>query len=84
MIVSSELEDMWKEVVQAYLEQFWQLCGDSELNVWNPQCLTQNFNAVPSGYKSVCFYSLSRDLYNSYVLLNAKMASNVLLLMHCT
>lgn len=32
MIVSSELEDMWKEVVQVYLEQFWQLRGDSELN----------------------------------------------------
>jgi len=32
MIVGSELEDLWKEVVQDYLEQFWRLRGDSELN----------------------------------------------------
>jgi hypothetical protein len=32
MIVSSELEVMCKEVVQACLEQFWQFYGDSELN----------------------------------------------------
>ena len=36
MIVSSELEVMCKEVVQACLEQFWQFYGDSELNGWNP------------------------------------------------
>jgi hypothetical protein len=32
MIVGSELEDMWKEVVQAYLEQSWQFSGVAELN----------------------------------------------------